>query len=108
MRPPNPRRESMKRVRHWTPRYAVNKFAWITYDRKTPDEPCLNPTANRILETLLVPTDGGLEWGSGKSTAWIASRIRHLTSMEHDPGWYDTVRRRLRESSVENVDYHLV
>jgi len=34
-----------------------------------------------------------LEFGSGDSTAWLAQRCDHVTSIEHDAGWFETVRK---------------
>lgn len=98
----------MRTFRHWTPRYAVNRAAWAIYERRESEKPWLNATANVMLETLLLVTDVGLEWGSGQSTPWLASRIRHLTSIEHDTRWYETVTRRLSGERIANVNYRLV
>jgi len=54
-----------------------------------------------ILETWLRPTDIGLEFGSGRSTNWFASRIGHLTSVEDNPEWYQRVRNQIKNKSVE-------
>lgn len=32
------------------------------------------------------------EYGSGNSTLWYASRVRSVTSVEHDKQWYDEVK----------------
>ncbi len=64
-----------------------------------------------ILETWLRPNDVGLEFGSGRSTIWLARRIKQLTSVENDPGWYTKVKELLQEAGGEDladrVDYHL-
>jgi predicted O-methyltransferase YrrM len=39
---------------------------------------------------------------------WFASRIRHLTSIEHNEGWYTSVKRDLERNGFRNVDYHLI
>ena len=45
-----------------------------------------------VLDNWLRPTDRGLEWGSGRSTTWLASRVAHLLSIEHSPAWYARVQ----------------
>lgn len=35
------------------------------------------------------------EWGSGHSTLWWAKRVRTVTSVEDNRGWYDSVRARI-------------
>jgi len=55
-----------------------------------------------------VKSDVGLEFGSGRSTPWFASRIGHLTSVEHDPEWGGRVRQMLLRDGISNVDYKVV
>lgn len=98
---------STRSFRHWTPRYAVDRVRWEIYERRHQDEPWLGPEANTYLSTLLMPTDIGLEWGSGRSTAWLARRISHLTSMEDVPHWHRQVSLQLQSDDVKNVAYHL-
>ena len=60
-----------------------------------------------ILEGWLKPGDRGFEWGSGRSTVWLAERISSLVSVEHDPSWYGRVSTQLKMKGLENVEYHL-
>jgi predicted O-methyltransferase YrrM len=60
-----------------------------------------------ILNTWLKPDDVGLEWGSGRSTIWLARRVKCLTSVEHDGSWYREIGDQLRQQEISNVDYHL-
>jgi predicted O-methyltransferase YrrM len=90
---------------HWTLRYVASRLALMGYERKNPDAPWLTPAAVSILETLLLPTDIALEWGSGRSTAWIAKRVQHLTSVEDNREWFDRVSEKLRADGISNVDY---
>jgi predicted O-methyltransferase YrrM len=48
------------------------------------------------------------EWGSGGSTFFLASRVRSVVSVEHDPTWFDHVTRELGRRRVDNVDLRLV
>ncbi len=97
----------MRTFRHWTPRYLYSRIVEKIYRRRNPGLPWLTQDANRILETLLLPTDAGLEFGSGRSTFWFAARVAHLTSVEHNPDWYMRVGEWLKQSGLENVDYIL-
>lgn len=77
------------------------------YEIKHPDTPLLNRNALSILASYLKPSDEGLEWGSGRSTVWLAKRVRSLTSVEHDSTWYTRVTDGLREAGLTNVRYLL-
>ena len=96
----------MRKIGHWTPRYVVNRVAWFVYERRNMDKPWLTPRAVELLSELILPTDTGIEWGSGRSTAWFAKRLKHLTSIEDNREWYDIVSKRLAEQKLSNVTYH--
>jgi predicted O-methyltransferase YrrM len=97
----------MRSFRHWTPRYLFNRTIEKSYRSRNPGLPWLTPAANEILQTYLLPSDVGLEFGSGGSTLWFARRVKSLTSVEHNPDWYDRVHTRLETGKITNVDYHL-
>ena len=46
-----------------------------------------------FLDGRLNKTMRVMEYGSGGSTAWYGRRVDHVTSVEHDPQWYDAVKR---------------
>jgi predicted O-methyltransferase YrrM len=58
-----------------------------------------------ILSSLLRTTDKGLEWGSGRSTLWLARRVAHLTSVEHNPVWYERIKKKIKDRRMNNVTY---
>lgn len=60
-----------------------NPLPWITY-------PAIDFLARRIRPEMTV-----FEYGSGASTRWWASRVRHVVACEHDAAWYQKVRRNL-------------
>lgn len=93
----NKRRRSFK---HWTPRYIFNRANEIYYQRLAPDHPWLTRAANGLLQTLLKPSDQGLEFGSGRSTIWLAKRVSALTSVEHNRLWYDKVYTLLQQERL--------
>lgn len=82
----------LERFRHWSPRYVFNRLMLSGYERLNPDMPWLTRSMIGILASRLKPTDLGLEWGSGRSTVWLAQRVAHLTSVESDPQWIVRVR----------------
>jgi predicted O-methyltransferase YrrM len=94
-----------REYRHLTPRYLLNKLQYLADLRRYPDAPWLTRQANEMLASLILPTDVGLEFGSGRSTVWLANRARRLTSVEHDQTWHTAVSRQLVERDIRNVDY---
>lgn len=75
------------------------------YFRLNPEVPWLSRQANQVLETLILPTDVGLEFGSGRSTCWFAQRMKHLTSVEHDTGWFERVTESIAAKKIQNVTF---
>lgn len=77
---------------------------WITFDAMT------------RLDRLLEKDWTMVEFGSGTSTLWFSERVRSILSVEHDPEWYELVKRTLPPNaayelrnendyaSLENVD----
>src|SRR5215204_3719517 len=94
-----------RRFSHWNPQYIRDRLRWHLYFRRHPDVPWLSEEANDMLETLLKPTDIGIEWGSGRSTCWLARHVKHLTSVEEDKAWSENVRNQIRDLGLTNVDY---
>lgn len=91
-----------------SPSVLVARLKRAVYDRRHPGEPWMSPRAIRFLEKELTSTWAGLEWGSGRSTAWFGSRVARLTSVEHDERWFAIVRRRLSSADLTTVDLRLV
>jgi hypothetical protein len=98
----------MRSFAHLTPRYVLDRAAWAIHQRRHPEEPWLTPRAVRLLDSLLLPSDRGIEWGSGRSTRWFARRLRHLISVEHVKVWFETVNGQLASEGIANVDYRLI
>lgn len=97
----------LRNMRHRTPRYVYNRTRQMLYEHGHPGEPWVTPESARLLASMLRQSDQGLEFGSGRSTIWFAQRVRHLTSVEHDKRWYDTVARQIRDRELANVEYIL-
>ncbi len=79
----------------------LRRQIWI---RTHPGVPWLTRQAVEILDDRLKPGDVGLEWGSGRSTAWFAQRVAHLKSIEHNDYWYNRVKKLLCDKGIENVE----
>lgn len=97
----------MRKIKHWTPRYIGDRLRVLAYERRHPEAPWLTGTMVSILESWLRPSDVGFEWGSGRSTIWLAKRIKHLVSVEHDEIWHQKIVRELNKQALSNVDYKL-
>jgi predicted O-methyltransferase YrrM len=100
-----PRQIRGRTVRHWTPRYVRDRARQALYQSGHPDAPWLTPDAIGLLQSMLRPTDVGAEFGSGRSTLWLARRCARLTSVEHDPTWHAKVSQTLERAGIANVDY---
>ena len=100
-----PRQMRGRTPRHWTPRYIRARTRQALSQRGHPDAPWLTPEAIRLLDSMLRPSDIGAEFGSGRSTLWLARRCAHLTSVEHDEAWYATVSATLAVEGITHVDY---
>lgn len=92
---------------HWTPRYVMDRAMQMLWMRRNPEAPWLSRQAVQFLAQWLSSGDQAIEWGSGRSTVWLARRVGHLVSMEHDPEWFGNVSVTLRRQNLTNVDYHL-
>lgn len=97
----------MKTFRHWTPRYIFDRSVSLVSSLTHPDRPWLTPKAVRFLELWLQPTDIVFEWGSGRSTLWLARRVKRITSLETDPAWFRTVQARAKSQNLQNIELKL-
>jgi predicted O-methyltransferase YrrM len=104
-----PMRERLRlgRMRHRSPRYVYARTRQFLYERSHPGEPWITPEAIRMLDSMLLPSDHGLEFGSGRSTIWFAKRVCSLTSVEHSADWYAMISGQLKEQDLGNVKYIL-
>jgi len=67
-----------------------------------PNSPWWNAAVIPIVEALLKPHFVCFEWGSGRSTPWIAERVAHLTTVEHNDKWFRRIPKR------ENIEAHFL
>lgn len=98
----------MRLFRHWTPRYVWNRIETIFYEKRYPDHPWLTKDANQFLDSFLKQDDVGLEFGSGRSTIWIARRVGRLHSVETNPQWSVRVSQMLEQANLLNVAYEQI
>lgn len=76
----------------------------LAYQALHPHDPWLTERAIRFIKEFLTQEMTVVEFGSGRSTRWLARRVRRLISVEDDPIWQAQVAPRLRGL---NVAYHL-
>ena len=80
---------------------------WI-YEKQNPDKPWLCPGTIKFLDSALTTEMIGVEFGSGRSTHWLAKRMKRLISIEHFRPWYETVQKQIADTSLSDVDYRLI
>ena len=64
------------------------------------------PDVLPYLETILTKDMLAFEWGSGRSTQWVADRVKFLHTVESQKQWYDRVKGYL--GNRNNVELHFV
>ena len=82
----------MRSFKHLTPRYIKNRIGVMLYEKRQPDNLWLTKDSVQLLEQLLLKSDVGVEFGSGRSTHWFLSKIASLTSIETNQAWYEKVK----------------
>ena len=98
----------MLSLSHWSLRYARDRGRAKLYEWRHPGVPWLTRQAVSHLDEFLRSAHTGLEWGAGRSTAWIAARVRHLVSVETDSAWCAQVRQSLQRRGLGNVTLRLL
>ena len=93
---------------HWTPGYVFARSVVLWNEWRHPEEPWITREATLFLARWLRPTDQGLEWGTGRSTAWLAPRVDRLLAIEHDTAWHGRVAELLARQPKSNVDLRLI
>lgn len=86
------------------PIYLAQRIAYKLYELTHSDEPWIAQGAIRFCEKHLTQEHIGLEWGSGRSTAWFGSRLKSLVSIEYHQVWHSTVMNQLHKKGINNVD----
>ena len=73
-----------------------------------PSHPWLTRDSVNLLSQLLRKEDQGIEFGSGRSTAWFLSKVSRLLSVESDGAWYSKVTQK-NSAAIQTgrLDYRL-
>lgn len=70
--------------------------------------PWIVPEAVKFLEKTIKQDWKIFEFGSGWSTIFYAERAEMVVSLEHDPSWYDRIRKQLLERKITTCDLQKV
>jgi hypothetical protein len=89
-------------LRH--PQKIIPRLRYWWWERHNRDKPWLTRGAIEFCEQHLTRQMRGLEFGSGRSTAWFARRLKQLTSIEYSRQWHQAVREQLHQQEVVNAD----
>jgi len=89
---------------HHTPKYIVSRLKQIYFEKRNPTVPWLTKSSIELLDQLLKPTDIGVEFGSGRSTHWLAQRSRLLHSVENNEQWFKIVSKQI--AHLNHVNYY--
>lgn len=87
------------------PVFTIRRALYKIYEWRHPEEPWISQGSVKFCDQHLTKQMRGVEWGSGRSTAWYAERLGHLTSIEHHKEWFDHVTKKLKDQGIKNVDY---
>lgn len=90
-----------------------NKFykKWIEFQKDgmspiSAEIPWISFEAIDYLDQNLTPTMTAFEYGSGGSSVYLARRLKHLTSVEHNADWFAAVCTTMAERDLFNWSGH--
>lgn len=90
--------------KHHNFNYILSKLKMLGFELKNPNSPWLTKDSISLLGQLILQSDTGLEFGSGRSTKWLALKCNKLISVESNKLWFNKVSNDLIE--FVNVEYH--
>jgi hypothetical protein len=96
----------LKNKKHWTFRYFYNRTLQLIFETRNPILPWLTPQSIKILNELIKPSDIGYEFGSGRSTIWLSSKLFKLVSIEDNKSWFDKILEIITKNNITNIDYY--
>lgn len=72
------------------------ELAWHapTVPARMKPRPWLSDEATVFFDSILKPEFTVMEHGGGGSTLWLAERVKHVTTIEHDLNWYVVLEKR--------------
>jgi hypothetical protein len=86
------------------PVYVVRRTAYKFYEITHPSEPWIAQGAVQYCDRHITRDHVGLEWGSGRSTAWFGSRLKSLLSIEYNADWQKQVAAQLHQKHLTHVE----
>ena len=89
---------------HRSIRYIIARILEKLYRSLNNRKPWLSPAVNQFLIKKIQPDWTAFEYGSGRSTLWLAHRIKSLISVEHNPEWHERVTKELNKHNLLNVE----
>ena len=96
-------------LRSFRPAYFFKRLGQMRFEKFHPDAPWLAESAILLLDSYLKPTDVGFEWGSGRSTLWLAQRVAHLHSVEDNGHWHFIVKKKLKAAQLtRKITYQFI
>jgi predicted O-methyltransferase YrrM len=97
-------------IRYWLkhPELIGARISYRLWEMAHPGCPWLCPQTVAFLERYLSRSMSVLEFGSGRSTQWLAQRVGKLTSIEYDPAWYRRVRDQLQGVDTRTVSLRYI
>lgn len=90
-------RTYIKKFFKW--RFWVGIVQRLWFEKNNPGVPWLTQNVVKLLKENVRKTDVYLEFGSGQSTTWFASRVGKIYSVEHDKSWYSIVKNKVGKVS---------
>jgi hypothetical protein len=66
-------------------------------------KPWITANSFRHIRRTLGPDAKVFEWGAGMSTLWFENNVGEVHAVEHDPDWFDLLRRQVRSARLYNL-----
>lgn len=97
-------------IKFWmkNPHLVVPRIRFWLFEKFNSDKPWLCVGTINALDRNLKPHMTGVEFGSGRSTRWLAGKLKSLLSVEHCEEWHHVVVKQLADANVRNVDYRYI
>ena len=86
------------------PHSLIKKGLYNLHVKLNPTAPWFEPKAVEFLDKTLNKDMTVFEWGSGRSTAWLAQRVKKVVSIEYNKDWFEQVEKDLKENHLENTE----
>jgi predicted O-methyltransferase YrrM len=91
-----------KGVKRFSFKYIFNKLGSVVVQKSHPDWPWWPKDAVLLFNQLIKESDRVLEFGSGRSTFWVAKKCTYITSIENDQNWYNTVKEKISHANLDH------